>query len=258
MQAALSSAHSDLLPTSVVELRIAFHRRLIKFRQLQLQYQPEVVPLLTELPSTDQDPDTIHETSLHLPSSLPPEILSECSKRLVSMELELRIGQCRDSLSQLRMKLTAQARLLKYKYIHVRHQVPNTRSRNLLNRIGVKIEAISTKYRHAFTTLPVLDPSVEPQWRTEFLELKKQDVRCLSQAELPNAPTQERAEELLERSLLNGGIPPEGHRTISWIWRGSVRGPEDQVGQSEYGEGWSDSLWCMHRLLIKGLIRVPD
>jgi hypothetical protein len=33
------------------------------------------------------------------------------------METELRIGQCRDSLAQLRTKLNAQARLLKHKYI---------------------------------------------------------------------------------------------------------------------------------------------
>ena len=77
---------------------------------------------------TDVDVDTIQDTPLYLPSSLPPETLSACSKRLVSMETELRIGQCRDSLVQLRTKLNAQARLLKYKYVHVRHQAPNTRS----------------------------------------------------------------------------------------------------------------------------------
>ena len=69
------------------------------------------------------------------------------------METELRIGQCRDALAQLHTKLTAQARLLKYKYVHVRNQVPNTRSRNLLNRVNMKIVAIVAKYRHVFTML---------------------------------------------------------------------------------------------------------
>lgn len=154
------------------------------------------------------------------------------------METELRIGQCRDSLAQLRTKLTAQARLLKYKYVHVRHQVPNTRSRNLLKRVNAKIEVISAKYRHALRMLQALDPRRMSEWHLEFLELGKQDVRGLSQAELPNAPTQERAEELQARTLLRNDVVPEGNRTVSWIWRGSHKANvEDQGGSDEYSEG---------------------
>jgi len=105
------------------------------------------------------------------------------------MEKELRIGQCRDSLVQLRTKLNAQARLLKYKYVNVRHQALNTRSRNLLNRTNAKIQAIATKYRNAFAMLKVLDQSEDAEWRSEFLELRNQDVHYMSEMELPNAPT---------------------------------------------------------------------
>jgi len=154
------------------------------------------------------------------------------------MEKELRIGQCRDSLVQLRTRLAAQARLLKYKYVHARHQAQNTRSRNLLNRVNEKIEAVASKYRHALMMLRALDTCSGSEWRLEFLELRKQDIRCLSQAELPYAPTQERAGELHARTLLNGGVTPEGNRTVSWIWRGSFTGgPEDQGGKDEYGKG---------------------
>ena len=53
------------------------------------------------------------------------------------------------------------------------------------------------------------------------------------------APTQERAEELQARSLLNGGVVPQGNQTVSWIWRGLLKGNSvDQDGLSEYGEGW--------------------
>lgn len=224
---------------------MAFRRSLVRFRQLQAHYQPEVVPLLTRLPSIDQDLDTIHEASLFLPSSLPPETLSKCSKRLVSMEKKLRISQCRDSLAQLRTKLTAQARLLKHKFVHVRHQAPNTRARNLLNRVNNKIETIATKYRHALAMLQALDQCGASEWRLEFLELRKQDVRCLSQVELPDAPTQARAEELHERTLLNGGITPEGNRTVSWIWRGSLKGGSKDQGQDEFSEGWLIPFCCV-------------
>ena len=210
----------------------------MKFHQIQVQYQPEVMPLLSQLPATSADLDVIHNAPLYLPSSLPPEILSKCSKQLISMETELQIGQCRDSLTQLRTKLTAQARLLKHKYVNIRHQVPNTRSRNLLNRINTKIGVITAKYRHALTKLQALDLCEGSEWHLEFLELRNQDVCGLSETELPNAPTLERAAELQARSLLNNNTMPEGNRTVSWIWRGSLRGSfEDQAGQDEHGEG---------------------
>lgn len=187
---------------------------------------------------------------LLLPSSLPSETLSGCSKRLVLMEKELRTGQCRDSLARLRTTLTAQARILNYKSVHVRHQAQNTRSRNLLNRINAKIDAIAAKYRRAFTALQALDTCGESEWRSEFLELRKQDIRCLSQAELPDAPTQERAEELHTRTLLNGATP-EGNRTVSWIWRGSLKtSSEDQAGNDGHNEGLSNSPYSVHSMLI--------
>ena len=210
----------------------------MKFRQLQVQYQPEAIPLLSQLPASSADPDVIHDTPLYLPSSLPPEIMGKCSKRLVSMEAELWIGQCRDSLAQLRTKLNAQARLLKHKYINVRHQAPNTRAQTLLKRVNAKIETITAKYRHAFTMLQALDSHGESEWRSEFFELGNQDVRGLSQPELPSAPTQERAEELQARSLLPNDVVPEGNRTVSWIWWGSIKGGLDgQDKRDEYGEG---------------------
>lgn len=223
-------------------MRTSFRRRLVKFRQLQANYQPEVTPLLSQLPpnvsAAGLEVDSIQNAPLLLPSSLPPEALSKCSKRLVLMEKELRIGQCRDSLSQIRTKLTAQARLLKHKYVNVRHTTPNTRSRGLVNRVTTKIEVLATRYNHAFKMLQALDLSDSPEWRSEFLELRPQDLRCMGEAQLPSAPTKERAEELRARSLLNGGVMPEGNRTVSWIWRGSLKDTsEDRVGQKEYGEG---------------------
>ena len=221
----------------MVDLRTSFRRRLVKFRQLQVQYQPEVVSLLAQLPETGTDAGGVQAAPLYLPSSLPTDVLDKCSKRLISMEAELRIGQCRDSLAQLRTKLTAQARLLKYKYVHVRHQASNTRSRNLLNSIGAKIEVAVVKYRRALTALKVLDPGRKLGWHSEFLELRDKDIRWMSQEELPDAPTKQRAEELRKRKLLNGKIVPEGNRTVSWVWRGSLKDSETQGGPNEYGEG---------------------
>ena len=253
LRAALASTTSPP-PTSVIEMRTTFRRRLTKFRQFQAQYQPEVLSIVPP-PSqsaspTDPDINVIQDTPLLLPSSLPPEHLLDCSRRLVKMEAELRIGQCRDSLTQLRINLTAQARLLKHKYVNVRHQIPNTRSGRLLIRVNGKIEACAIKYRHAFETLQVLDPSNSFGWRSEFLELKPQDVRGMAQPELPSAPTQERAEELFARTLLNGRAVPEGNRTVSWIWRGSLQDDSgNSDGEAEYGEGLSLYLYCVFTII---------
>ena len=238
LQSVLAPLGSGPPTTALVDLRtsfrrrmVKFRRRLVKFRRLQVRYQPEVVSLLAQLPETSMGVDAIQDVPLFLPSSLPRDILINCSKRLVSMETELRIGQCHDSLVQLRTNLTSQARLLKYKYIHVRHQASNTRSRNLLNRINTEIETAATKYRHAFAALGALDPEGTFGWCSELLELRRQDVRGISQPELPNAPTRERAEELQRRSLLNGKVVPEGNRTVSWIWRGSLKGDSGTQGR---------------------------
>ena len=236
LQSALASVTSDPPPTSVIELRTSFRRRLVKFRQQQVKYQPEAASLVAQLPGTGMDVGDVQTIPLYLPSSLPADVLDKCSERLVSMETELRIGQCRDSLAQLRTKLTAQARLLKYKYVHVRHQASNTRSRNLLNRVNAKVDATAAKYRYAFGTLKALDPKGKLGWRSQFLELWGQDVRYMSQAELPDAPTRQRAEQLQAKSLLSGKVVPEGNRTVSWIWRGSLKG-NAQDGPSEYDEG---------------------
>ena len=224
------SKTAELLPTSTIELRTSFRRRLAKFRQMQAQFQPEVVSLIPQFSMTDADVDTVQDTRLCLPSSLPPEILGKCSKRLVSMETELRIGQCRDSLTQLRTKLSAKARLLKHKFVHVRHQAPNTRSRNLLHRIDAKVNVFAAKYNHAFAALQALDPERKSGWDSDFQALGKQDLRCLSEAELPDAPTRERAEQLQARSLLNGNVVPEGNRKVSWIWRGSLAATSEGSG----------------------------
>ena len=213
LQSVLASQGSDLPPTSVVDLRTSFRRRLVKFRQLQVRYQPEVLSLLAQLPKTNMDIDAVQDTPLFLPSSLPCDVLVNCSMRLVSMEAQLRIGQCWDSLIQLCTKLTTQARLLKYKYIHVRHQASNTHSQNLVNHVNRKIKVATAKYRHAFTALHALDPEGRLGWRSEFLELWNQDIRGISQTELPDAPTKKRVEELQQRKLLTLGA-----RTSVWSW----------------------------------------
>lgn len=81
----------------------------------------------------------------------------------------------------------------------------------------------------------------------ELLELTRDDLRRLSEPALPSAPTMERAREIQARTLLPGNTAAEGDRTVSWIWRGSLKkNSHGSDTQSEFGEG-SLLLFCIVR-----------
>jgi hypothetical protein len=219
-----------VLPVSVVEQRTTLRRQLAKFRRLQVVYQPELASIAAP------PDDDVANVSLCLPSSLSPELQAKCAPRLLLMEKELRLGQCQDALSSLRLNLHSRSRLLNDKYVNVRHQGPNTRSRKLLDRVSVRISTWADKYCAAHSALNALDTDPKASWRHEFLVLETKDIRGMSEPKLPNHPDPERAKTIQARSLLNGGVLPEGGQTLSWIWRGA---PTESDGGTGYSEGLS-------------------
>lgn len=160
------------------------------------------------------------------------------------MEKELRLGQCQDGLSQLRDHLHSRARILKDKYVNVRHQVPNTRSRNLLERISAKINTSVEKYQAAYAALLALDSDPTAKWRLELQPLNSKDIRSMSDAEMVHPITAVPSNEndvVQTPRLLPGGIIPEGSRTLSWIWAGALNDASSTPGYHE--------CKCMHSSL---------
>lgn len=199
----------------------------MRFRELQQIYQPEVI-------STPPSPDhTVVDDSLSLPSSLPRNSSVTCSPKLVAMEKDLRLGQCHDALSSLRLHLHSRSRPLKDKYLNVRHQGPNTKSRELLNRVTARISNAAEQYSAAYSALGALDPDPGAQWRAELFELRPGDIRGVSEPSLPDHPDPERASAILSRTLLSGGALPEGNHTPSWIWRGAPTSVDAVDGYNE-------------------------
>jgi len=139
----------------------------------------------------------------------------------------------------LRDHLHSQARVLKDKYINVRHQRPNTRYKGLVDRISAKIEMFAAKYRAAYTALLTLDSDPAAKWRSELRPLHDKDIRSMCDTELvrPVAGSSSDADVVPARGLLPGGIIPEGSRTLSWIWAGAVN---DASYASDYHK-------CMYR-----------
>ena len=227
----------DKLPTNVIEQRTAFRRQFTKFRQLQQVYQPELGHIPTSLD------DDITNAPLFLPSSLSHDVRSKCSPKLVAMEKDLRLSQCHDALSSLRLHLHSRSRLLKDKYVNVRHQGPNTKSRELLNRVSTRISAAADKYTVAYSALDTLDSNSSAPWRIELLVLHAKDIRGVSEPSLPDHPDPDRASAITARMLLSGGAFPEGDHTTSWIWRGV---PTSVDAVSGYNEGLYYSLYLIN------------
>lgn len=150
------------------------------------------------------------------------------------MERDLRLGQCHDALSSLRLHLHSRSRLLKDKYINVRHQGPNTKSQELLNRVSTQISTAADRYTTAYSALGALDTDLKAQWRTELSVLRAEDVRGISEPSLPDHPDPERASAMLARMLLKKGVFPEGSHVPSWIWRGA---PTNDDAVDGYNEG---------------------
>ena len=230
MRAVIKQHGRSELPVSVIEQRTALWRQLAKFRSLQATYQPELTTI------TAPPDDDVVETALHLPSSLPSEVRENSSSKLVQMEKELRLGQCEDALSTLRLNLHSKSRMLKDKFVNVRHQGPNTRSRELLDRVSARILASADKYRAAHSALDTLDPDPKASWRNELLVLEVKDVRGMAEPKPLDHLDFERANAAQARILLPGGVFPEGSQTILWIWRGVPTGSEDVTG---FNEGFS-------------------
>ena len=217
----------NLLP-STIEQRTAFRRQLVKFRELQRVYQPDLglIP-----PSPDDD---VLNISLFLPSSLSHDARPKSPPKLAVMEKDIRLGQCHDALSALRVQLHSRSRLLKDKYINVRNQGPNTKSQELLRRVSSRVSAAADQYTIAYSALDALDSDPAAPWRTELHVLNASDIRGVSEPTLPNHPDPERARAILARTLLSGGAYPQGNHMPSWIWRGAPTS-DDAVGG--YNEG---------------------
>ena len=165
-------------------------------------YQPELglVPLSPN--------DNVLDVPLFLPSSLSRDTQSQCHPKLVVMEKDLRLGQCYDTLNSLHIHLHSKSRLLKDKHVNVRHQGPNTKSRDLINTVSSRISATADRYSTSYPALCELDTDPTAKWQTELHTLHANDIRGVSEPSLPDHPDPDRASAILARKLLSGGAYP--------------------------------------------------
>ena len=120
--------------------------------------------------------------------------------------------------------------------MNVCNQGPNTKSRELLNKVSARVSTAADQYTAAFSALNALDTDPGAQWRTELFVLRANVIRGILEPSLPDHPDPEHASAILARSLLSGGAFPKGNHAPSWIWRGAPTSA-DAVGG--YNEGLS-------------------
>jgi len=83
------------------------------------------------------------------------------------------------------------------------------------------------------SALSALDTDPAAEWRTELLTLHEKDIHGVSETSPPDHPDPKRARAILGRTLLNGGVLPEGNRAVSWIWRGAPTSDDSVGGYNE-------------------------
>ncbi|KAI9056575.1 hypothetical protein FKP32DRAFT_1616036 [Trametes sanguinea] len=198
---------------AIHERRNALRRKLQKYRELQGVYMPLSVPLFANDPDCCTDTESIEDVRVGLPSEIAPTHRSAvCPSRLSDMEAHLREAQCRDALRDLRNKLHVIDHLYRYKQTNVRHQGPNTRVRADLASQDAKKDRAAEKYRRARRAKLAL--SGPGPWELELRVLQDADIRAIEDDD---------PEEVERRKRKRGdkGATSEGHRTLSWIWRGA-------------------------------------
>ncbi len=138
-----------------------------------------------------------YEYPLWLPSQIKDRV---CVPILLQkIEWKIRYAQAHEALQELRHQLQVRAYLFKFKDRFVRGQGANTRARNAISGVQVRIDGAAEEYRCAFNALQSLESNLlEFGWKEELLPLVPEDIRDLSEGKYGES---------------------EGRRTISWIWR---------------------------------------
>nr|GAT48915.1 predicted protein [Mycena chlorophos] len=203
-QAAIKKSQSTAEKISLAGLRKRFNTDEKQFRTLQAAYTPDALVRLQDL-HLPQDV-VAEKVPLLLPSALVKswrgasdenegeKDLDQTQLQLLSVERQLRRGQCSTALGQLRNHLHLKWRLLLFKKNHIRHQAMNTRLRTTIAKNEGHILFHSDKYQVNWLALLEIEGGVVDA--VGLRRLKKGDIRCMQDAE-----TFSRKEELKQKQL---------------------------------------------------------
>lgn len=152
------------------------------------------------------------ELSLWLPSAFPRHV--PCDTKFQEIEWSLRYGQAHDALQELHQALRSRAYMLRFKDRFLRGQGANTRARNCLKSVDVKVDASAEKYRAAHRAMVTLSPLLgKVGWQGTLRSLADEDIRSMTAG--------------------TDGQSSEGRRRLSWIWLICSYGDESAMRDDE-------------------------
>jgi hypothetical protein len=210
--------------SQVEEHRLAFFAKLRPFRALQQVYTPGATRMLAadaEGRNADAPAPAAEHVRLWLPSELPAhERANGCQGNVAEMEAQLRESQCRDALSNIRLKLHSKQHLIAFRNENLGGQVKQTRSRTLVNHLGMRVDIHARKYTDTHQALIILKG---PDYSPQLKKLEKADLRLEAEAGV-NETAAETSDRNAAKTLRKIGGRPSWEAvktktpTLSWIW----------------------------------------
>ncbi|KAJ7444081.1 hypothetical protein B0H11DRAFT_1747673 [Mycena galericulata] len=254
VQAELKKAKTTAMQISMKGLRSSLNRGIDRFRKLQATYTPGAIQALSKRVAPSGE--LAEDVPLMLPSAMSEAERGGggCVAGLTAIEDSMREAQCRMALVRLRSQLHIKSRFLIYKKSNSRHQGMNTRSRTIVARNESKIRLHSEKFQAAWEARRKLGGGDEG--RVGWPRLKKEDIRCMQDAEELSRTAEKRRKANLRRARKEeelralGELPPiaeededeemvtrggENMREVSWIW--TVTGTAGTDAELE--DGWA-------------------
>ncbi|KAJ7856129.1 hypothetical protein B0H14DRAFT_3644088 [Mycena olivaceomarginata] len=262
VQAELKKAGSTSQQINMKAMRAKLNRGITRFRQLQSTYSPAAIQVLAKRPAAAAE-ELAENVPLILPSSLTAAEREDggCAKGILEIEDSLRAAQCHTALPRLRRQFARQ----------------------------IKIAAVQE------TQLPASGNEHSMAWQARLLiaggdkdkvgcpQLKKEDIRCMQDAEelSRNAEKRRRAmarREVRETEMRADGLLPqlddddddemvmrggENVQQVSWIWTmAGTAGTEEELEDAlriEWSKAWARSRrWTEEvRLLEEEWRRLP-
>ncbi|KZP09993.1 hypothetical protein FIBSPDRAFT_913941 [Athelia psychrophila] len=179
--------HEEVTPGTFITLGLELesqhmYRKIKGWTDIQQLYMPEVSVLRARgeravADSANEIPS--YDIALHLPSSLP--LRMRTSQKLFEYEFRLRTAQAYEALDEIRGHLRLRTHMYQYKDRNVVGQRANTRSRALLSRVQIKVNASAKKYTCARNALTVLaERTGTAGWDTQLRELSDEDIHAFT------------------------------------------------------------------------------
>jgi hypothetical protein len=237
----------DVFPSESIiidQKRRDLKRRILKLRPAQEYHMPG---LRTWLSSTKQDVPASQpeDDKLWPPSAIPKSLRSTlCRDGLARTERELRETHALERLEDLRTHLRYRTELQRFKRYNLIGQIAHTKSYELQAKVQKKVRLATELYRASYNAL--LELAGPGTWQRQLQELTLNDVVGLTERLMREEEKQE-LQLTCQRANLSGGpltVPlstvnlGEGHRTLSWIWRGVTVGEMEKDEAGELHEGF--------------------